>query len=46
MIVTGASSGLGKELSLLLCSRKIRLVITGRNEKRLNEVASECSSIG
>lgn len=31
VLITGASSGLGKELALLLCQRKIRLIITGRD---------------
>jgi hypothetical protein len=31
VVITGASSGLGKELALLLCKRKIRLILTGRD---------------
>lgn len=39
VVVTGASSGLGREIALLLCARNLRIVITGRDKIRLNEVA-------
>lgn len=46
MIITGASSGLGKELALILCKRKVRLIITGRDSQRLNEVKVLCEKEG
>ncbi|MBN4067173.1 SDR family NAD(P)-dependent oxidoreductase [Simkania negevensis] len=41
-LVTGASSGLGRQLALLLAQQKIDLILSGRNEERLNAVAAEC----
>ncbi len=38
-LVTGASSGIGKEIALQLASRGMNLVITARNEEKLQEVA-------
>jgi hypothetical protein len=38
-LITGASSGIGRELAGLLAARKHPLVIVGRNEARLGEVA-------
>lgn len=35
VIITGASSGLGKELAHALCTKNIRLIITGRDKARL-----------
>ena len=40
-VVTGASSGLGRELAARLADRGMSLVLTGRNEARLNEVAQQ-----
>lgn len=40
-VVTGASSGLGRGLAAGLADRGMSLVLTGRNEARLNEVAEE-----
>src|SRR5262245_14582993 len=40
-VVTGASSGLGRGLAVRLAHRGMSLVLTGRNEARLNEVAHE-----
>ena len=40
-VVTGASSGLGRGLAARLADRGMSLVLTGRNEARLNEVAHE-----
>ncbi|MDH5356155.1 MAG: SDR family oxidoreductase [Gammaproteobacteria bacterium] len=39
-LVTGAGSGIGREVSLALLRRGYRLVLTGRNIERLKETAS------
>lgn len=39
-LVTGASSGIGRELAGLLAARKHPLVLVGRNQDRLEEVAT------
>ena len=40
-VVTGASSGLGRGLAARLADRGMSLVLTGRNQARLDEVAQE-----
>jgi short-subunit dehydrogenase len=40
-VVTGASSGLGRGLAARLANRGMSLVLTGRNEARLDEAAQE-----
>jgi uncharacterized protein len=40
-VVTGASSGLGRGLAARLADRGMSLVLTGRNEIRLNEAADQ-----
>ena len=40
-LVTGASSGIGKDIARELASRGIRLVISGRNEAALEELRQE-----
>jgi short-subunit dehydrogenase/uncharacterized protein YndB with AHSA1/START domain len=40
-VVTGASSGLGRGLAAKLADRGMSLVLTGRNEARLDEAAQE-----
>jgi short-subunit dehydrogenase/uncharacterized protein YndB with AHSA1/START domain len=40
-VVTGASSGLGRGLGARLADRGMSLVLTGRNEARLDEAANE-----
>ena len=40
-VVTGASSGLGRGLAAGLAERGMSLVLTGRNEARLNEAAQQ-----
>lgn len=40
-IVIGASSGIGKELAILLANDGYRVVITGRRENLLNEISSD-----
>jgi len=38
VLVTGATSGIGKEAALLFAGKKCNLVITGRREKRLKQL--------
>jgi uncharacterized protein len=40
-VVTGASSGLGRGLAARLADRGMSLVLTGRNETRLDEAAQQ-----
>lgn len=40
-LVTGASSGIGEALCELLASKKINLIINGRNVAKLNELAAK-----
>ena len=42
VIVTGASSGIGRALCLALSPQRPRLVLAARDEARLEEVAAEC----
>ena len=46
VLVTGASSGLGRELALRYGRRRCALVITARREERLREVAAEIEASG
>lgn len=46
ILVTGASSGIGKATALECAKMGARLVITGRDEKRLNEVYSNLEGTG
>ena len=46
VLVTGASSGLGRALALELAKLGCSLVLTGRQQKRLKSVAEECRQIG
>ncbi|CAI4225894.1 unnamed protein product [Auanema sp. JU1783] len=45
-IITGASSGIGRATALLFARNSYKLLLTGRNENALNEVAKECISMG
>lgn len=45
VLVTGGSSGIGRATTRLLSERGARVAICGRNEKRLEEVASECHAL-
>lgn len=44
-IVTGGSSGIGKALAISFAKRGAKVVITGRNEERLQEVAVELDGL-
>jgi short-subunit dehydrogenase len=43
-LITGASSGIGRELARLLAARKHPLVLVGRSQARLEEVADEVAA--
>lgn len=42
--VTGASSGIGEALSLALAEKGARVILSGRNEAALRDVASRCKT--
>ncbi|XP_013200887.2 3-oxoacyl-[acyl-carrier-protein] reductase FabG [Amyelois transitella] len=46
VIVTGGSSGIGAATALLFTKEGSRVVIVGRNEKKLKNVAGECEKLG
>ncbi|MBT4878928.1 MAG: SDR family NAD(P)-dependent oxidoreductase [Alphaproteobacteria bacterium] len=46
IIITGASSGLGKELALNFAKKKANLLLIARNKSRLNEVAILATKYG
>lgn len=46
IIVTGAGSGLGKELALLFSQKGYHLLLTGRNEEKLADVKKEIVAAG
>ncbi|MGH8495010.1 MAG: SDR family oxidoreductase [Gammaproteobacteria bacterium] len=46
IIVTGASEGIGRALSLALAPQRPRLVLAARNEERLASLAAECGAKG
>jgi len=45
-IVTGASSGIGREIALELARQGARTIVTARREDRLRELVGEISSLG
>lgn len=46
VVITGASSGIGREVALQYARRRARLVLASRSEDSLREVAEECSGAG
>ncbi len=46
IIITGASSGIGRELALRLSGRNTKLVLAARNIEKLNEVKEGCIKNG
>lgn len=46
ILITGASSGIGAALAEAYASSKTRLILTGRNEPRLQAIASRCQEKG
>ena len=46
ILITGASSGLGRALALGYAAPGVRLVLSGRDAERLGRVAAECRSLG
>ena len=46
VIITGASSGIGRELAHQLAAEGARLALASRNAARLEEVAVECRELG
>lgn len=46
ILITGASSGIGRALALIYAAPGVRLVLSGRNEIRLRTAAEECRSLG
>lgn len=43
--ITGASSGIGKGLALALSNLDCKLIISSRNEQKLNEVKQQCKNV-
>lgn len=46
ILITGASSGIGRELALLYAQKGVKLLLTGRNAERLSEVEQLCRDKG
>ena len=45
-LITGATSGIGKETSKLLAQEGYSLIITGRRKERLDQIKEELSQLG
>jgi short-subunit dehydrogenase len=45
VVITGASSGIGKAIALGFAARKAKICIVGRNSKRLDEVAKAARTL-
>lgn len=46
ILITGASSGIGRALALEYANHDITLFLSGRSEDRLNQIRTECGAIG
>lgn len=46
IIVTGASSGIGRSLALLLASQGAKIAVAGRRAERLDQLAEHCRGFG
>lgn len=46
ILVTGASDGIGREISLRLAKERVKLILLSRNVEELNKVASEVKGLG
>ena len=45
VLITGSSSGIGAGTALLFSKSGAKVVITGRNERKLSEVAKKCQQL-
>jgi short-subunit dehydrogenase len=46
VVITGASSGIGRATALEFARAKTKLVLASRNEAALNSIAAECEHVG
>jgi short-subunit dehydrogenase len=46
IVITGASSGVGKAMAIELAQHGAKLVLAARRQKALEEVANECNALG
>lgn len=46
IVITGASTGIGRELAVQLAAQGARLVLAARSEEKLREVADQCRTAG
>ncbi len=44
ILITGASSGIGRQAAIEISKSKAEIIITGRDEKRLNETLKKCKT--
>ena len=45
-IITGSSMGIGKAIAIALAKKKVKIVLNGRNEERLENAAEELRALG
>ena len=46
ILITGSSSGIGRDTALAYAAEGVHLILTGRNETELQKTASECAAKG